>query len=93
VAQVPFSRGVSFIFQTSSAQQIQYTRFTKTDCENAKTSSCDARRLPISLHDVTSGIRSANWGPLNHFTGYRQRLFHYPAGGEFLPGEFGFTIE
>jgi len=56
-AQVPFHRGVNFTswFQTSGANQIQFTAFTKQDFENIKTLGCDVVRLPINLHLMTNG--------------------------------------
>lgn len=65
-AQTPFSRGVNFTnwFQTSSAKQIQFTRFTKTDFENVKSLGCDVIRLPINLHAMTSGQPDYTIDPL-----------------------------
>ena len=55
--QMPFSRGVNLTnwFQTSSAQQIQFTKFTKRDFINIKSLGCDVIRLPINLHAMTNG--------------------------------------
>ena len=56
-AQIPFSRGVNLTnwFQVSSAQQIQFTKFTQQDFINIKSLGCDVIRLPINLHAMTSG--------------------------------------
>jgi endoglucanase len=56
-AQVPFSRGVNLTnwFQASSAQEIQFTKFTKQDFINIKSLGFDVIRLPINLHAMTSG--------------------------------------
>jgi endoglucanase len=55
--QVPFSRGVNLTnwFQASSAQQIQFTKFTRQDFLDIKSLGCDVIRLPINLHAMTSG--------------------------------------
>lgn len=56
-AQMHFTRGVNLTnwFQASSAQQIQFTKFTKQDFINIKSLGCDVIRLPINLHAMTSG--------------------------------------
>jgi endoglucanase len=56
-AQMPFSRGVNLTnwFQAYSAQQIQFTKFTRKDFVNIKSLGCDVIRLPINLHAMTSG--------------------------------------
>ncbi len=53
----PFNRGVNLTnwFQGSSAQQIQFTKFTRQDFINIKNLGCDVIRLPINLHYMTSG--------------------------------------
>ena len=65
-AQMPFSRGVNLTnwFQTSSAQQIQFTKFTKQDFINIKSLGCDVIRLPINLHAMTSGSPEYTIDPL-----------------------------
>ncbi len=57
VAQIPFSRGVNLTnwFQSASAQEIQFTKFTKQDFINIKSLGFDVIRLPINLHAMTSG--------------------------------------
>jgi endoglucanase len=57
VAQIPFSRGVNLTnwFQSSSAQQIQFTKFTRQDFINIKSLGFDVIRLPINLHAMTGG--------------------------------------
>ncbi len=65
-AEIPFTRGVNLTnwFQTTSAQQIQFTKFTKQDLINIKSLSCDVIRLPINLHFMTSGEPDYNIDPL-----------------------------
>lgn len=54
--QVPFTRGVNLTnwFQSSSAQQIQFTKFTRQDFINIKSLGFDVIRLPINLHAMTN---------------------------------------
>jgi endoglucanase len=56
-SQTPFSRGVNLTnwFQTSSAYQIQFSKYTKQDFENIKSLGCDVIRLPINLFYMTGG--------------------------------------
>ena len=56
-AELPFKRGVNLTnwFQTSSARQIHFTKFTKQDFINIKSLGCDVIRLPINLHFMTDG--------------------------------------
>lgn len=56
-SQAPFTRGVNLTswFQVSSPREIQFTKFTKDDLTDIKSLGCDVIRLPISLHDMTSG--------------------------------------
>ena len=56
-AQTPFSKGVNLTnwFQTESARQIQFTKYTKQDLVRIKNLGCDVIRLPINLHFMTSG--------------------------------------
>ncbi len=65
-AQVPFHKGVNLTnwFQTSSARQIQFTKFTKQDFINIKSLGCDVIRLPINLHYMTSGAPGYTLDPL-----------------------------
>ena len=65
-SQAPFSRGVNLTgwFQSGSAGQIQFTRFTKQDVINIKSLGCDVIRLPINMHDMTSGSPSYTLDPL-----------------------------
>lgn len=55
--QIPFSRGVDISgwFQASSAGQIQFTEFTRQDLINIKTLGANVFRLPVNLHEMTSG--------------------------------------
>lgn len=56
-AQVPFNRGVNLTnwFQSSTAREIQFSKYTKKDFENIKSLGCDVIRLPINLHAMTNG--------------------------------------
>ena len=56
-AQTPFSKGVNLTnwFQTGSARQIQFTKYTKQDLIRIKGLGCDVIRLPINLHFMTNG--------------------------------------
>src|SRR3990172_3055362 len=65
-AEIPFTRGVNLTgwLQTSSPQQIQFTRFTRQDLVNIKTLGCDVIRLPINLHFMTDGAPDYTVSPL-----------------------------
>ena len=65
-AQVPFHRGVNLTgwFQASAAQKIQFRKFTRKDFQDIKSLGSDAIRLPINLHDMTSGAPSYTIDPL-----------------------------
>ncbi|MHC1774780.1 MAG: cellulase family glycosylhydrolase [Lentimicrobium sp.] len=56
-AQLPFHRGVNLTgwFQTSDAGYIQFRKFTFKDFNEIKSLGCDVIRLPVNLHDMTSG--------------------------------------
>jgi endoglucanase len=56
-AQNTFTRGVNLTnwFQTSSAKEIQFSRYSRKDLVNIKSLGCDVIRLPINLHAMTSG--------------------------------------
>ena len=56
-AQTPFSKGVNLTnwFQTGSARQIQFTKYTRQDLVRIKNLGCDVIRLPINLHFMTNG--------------------------------------
>lgn len=64
--QAPFSKGVNLTewFQASSAQQIQFSRYTQKDFEQIKSLGCDVIRLPINLHFMTSGAPDYELDPL-----------------------------
>jgi len=64
--QVPFHKGVNLTqwFQASSARQIQFTKFTRKDFENIKSLGCDVIRLPVNLHEMTSGAPDFTLDPL-----------------------------
>lgn len=65
-AQVSFNRGVNLTgwFQTSSAQQVQFTKYTKKDFQNIKSLGCDVVRLPINLFYMTNGSPDYTIDPL-----------------------------
>lgn len=65
-AQVSFNRGVNLTgwFQTTSAQQIQFTKYTKKDFQNIKSLGCDVIRLPINLFYMTNGSPDYTIDPL-----------------------------
>lgn len=65
-SQAPFSRGVNLSgwFQEGSAGAIQFTKFTKKDIADIKSLGCDVIRLPIAMHDMTSGSPSYTIDPL-----------------------------
>jgi endoglucanase len=56
-AQTPFNRGVNLTnwFQSSTAHEIQFSKYTKKDFQNIKSLGCDVIRLPINLHAMTNG--------------------------------------
>jgi endoglucanase len=63
---LPFTCGVNLTnwFQTGSARQIQFTKYTKRDFENIKSLGVDVVRLPINLHAMTSGAPQYTLDPL-----------------------------
>jgi len=68
-SEPPFHSGVNLTnwFQTSSAQQIQFTKFTRQDFINIKILGCDVIRLPINLHFMTSGAPDYKVDPLFYY--------------------------
>lgn len=64
--EAPFSRGVNLTgwFQVGSAQQIQFTKYTKKDFEQIQSLGCDVIRLPINLHFMTNGAPNYTLSPL-----------------------------
>ena len=64
--QIPFTQGVNLTnwFQSSSVQQIQFTKFTRQDFINIKSLGFDVIRLPINLHAMTSGSPDYIFEPL-----------------------------
>ncbi len=66
ISQAPFSRGVNLTswFQSGSAQQIQFTKFTEQDIIDIKSLGCDVIRLPINLHYMTDGAPDYTLDPL-----------------------------
>jgi endoglucanase len=65
----PFTRGVNLTnwFQYNSAQQVQFTRYTFDDFQDIQSLGVDVIRLPISLHDMTSGAPDYTVDPLLFF--------------------------
>lgn len=65
-AQAPFHRGVNLTgwFQASSARSVQFRKFAKKDFMDIKSLGCDAIRLPINLHGMTSGAPDYTIDPL-----------------------------
>ncbi|MBA4056267.1 MAG: hypothetical protein C0490_16245, partial [Marivirga sp.] len=65
-AQIPFQQGINLTnwFQSSSASQIQFNRFSKKDFQNIKSLGCDVIRLPINLHAMTNGAPEYVLDPL-----------------------------
>lgn len=65
-AQAPFSRGVNLTgwFQANSPREIKFTRFTEKDITDIKSLGCDVIRLPINLHNMTSGPPDYRIDPL-----------------------------
>ncbi len=63
---VPFSRGINLTgwFQAADAHRIQFTKYTKKDFENIKSLGCDVIRLPINLHNMTTGAPDYELDPL-----------------------------
>jgi endoglucanase len=68
-AEPPFSRGVNLTnwFQKSSAQQIQFTKFTRQDFINIQSLGCDVIRLPVNLHFMTTGEPEYTIDPLFYY--------------------------
>ena len=67
--ETPFTRGVNLTgwFQTSSARQVQFTKFTKTDFENIKSLGCDVIRLPINLQGMAGDGPDYTIDPLFYY--------------------------
>lgn len=65
-AQTPFSRGVNLTgwFQTASAHDIQFSKYTKKDFVNIKSLGCDVIRLPVNLFYMTNGNPDYTVDPL-----------------------------
>ncbi len=64
--EVPFKRGVNLStwMEQPSARQIQFTKYTKKDFQNIKSLGCDVIRLPIAMHNMTSGAPDYTIDPL-----------------------------
>jgi len=62
----PFSRGVNFSqwFETSSAQGIQFTRYTERDFADVKSMGADLIRLPVNMHAMTGAAPDYVLDPL-----------------------------
>ena len=65
-ASLPFSKGVNFSswFEAQSARAIIFTAYTEQDFINAKSLGVEVIRLPIRLHDFTSGSPLYSLDPL-----------------------------
>ena len=68
-AEAPFHKGVNLTnwLQSSSARQIQFSKFTRQDFINIKSLGCDVVRLPINLHYMTSGAPDYTIDPLFYY--------------------------
>jgi endoglucanase len=66
LAQAPFQRGVNLTgwFQAENARKIQFRKFRKKDFIDIKGLGCDAIRLPVNLHGMTSGEPDFTIDPL-----------------------------
>ncbi len=62
----PFSKGVNLTgwFEATNAHQIEFTKYTRQDLINIKNLGCDVFRLPIKMHDMTSGAPDYTIDPL-----------------------------
>lgn len=62
----PFNRGVNLTgwFQVNSAQEIQFTKYTRQDFEQIQNLNCDVIRLPVNLHYMTNGAPDYTLDPL-----------------------------
>ena len=62
----PFNRGVNLTgwFHANSAQQIQFSKYTKQDFEQIQSLGCDVIRLPVNLHFMTNGAPDYTLDPL-----------------------------
>lgn len=65
-AQLPFTRGVNLPlwFQASDIRQVPFGKFTKTDFANIKSLGFDVIRIPVNLHDMTTGMPDYTIDPL-----------------------------
>ncbi|MCL2265394.1 MAG: glycoside hydrolase family 5 protein [Treponema sp.] len=62
----PFSKGVNFSmwFEAADAGRIPFTQYTEYDFQNAKSMGVDVIRMPVRLHDMTSGAPNYRLQPL-----------------------------
>jgi len=62
----PFSKGVNFSqwFEVTDSSRIPFTQYSESDFENVKNMGADVIRLPIRLHDMTSGAPHYTLQPL-----------------------------
>lgn len=65
-ADAPFHRGVNLTnwLQAGNTQQIQFTKYSKTDFEQIQSLGCDVVRLPINLHFMTNGAPDYTIDPI-----------------------------
>jgi len=63
---VPFSKGVNFTgwFESNSAGGIPFTKYTEQDFKDAKTLGVEIIRLPVKMHNMTSGAPNYTLDPL-----------------------------
>ena len=66
IVSAPFSKGVNFSgwFENSSAQRISFSQYDEQDFADVKSLGADVIRLPIKLHDMTSGEPDYTLDPL-----------------------------
>ncbi|MCB9508944.1 MAG: cellulase family glycosylhydrolase [Deferribacteres bacterium] len=65
-AQIPFKRGINLTewFQKADVRQIQFSKFNRETFARLQTMGFDHVRLPIRLHDMTSGAPDYTIEPL-----------------------------
>ncbi len=73
----PFSRGVNLTnwFQSNSAYEIHFLKYSKTDFEQIKSLGCDVVRLPVNMHFMTNGAPDYTFDPL--FLGYLDQVIDW----------------
>jgi endoglucanase len=63
---LPFSKGVNLTgwFETWSATEPQYSRYTEQDFINVKSLGADVIRLPITMHSMVGGAPNYTFNPI-----------------------------